>query len=263
MKEKKLIPERRRSKIIELLDINDSISIFNLAEEFKVSIITIRRDLELLESKGLINKIYGGITKKTDKVLEIHFLKQLNKMRKEKSRIAIECAKRIEDGFTILLHGGTTCFEIAKKLSNKKNLKIITCSPSIIDYLWKEIINRKNSHQIYCPGGELQITSNFFTGRHSESFFKDISIDIAFIGVIALDTSNGYMVTAEREGLLVKEIISASDITIAPTDHSKFNKKTFIKTDILNSIDEIITDRGLSDKIYDKFIENKIKVTRV
>jgi DeoR/GlpR family transcriptional regulator of sugar metabolism len=263
MNTKKLIPENRRNRIIELIKIKNSISVLELIKEFNVSEITIRRDLEILEKRGLIDKTYGGASKRSDQISEIHYLKQITKMIKEKRHIAAECVKRIKDNSTILLHGGTTCLEIAKNLNTKRSLKIISCFPPIIDYLWKETVNRDVNFEIYCPGGKLQIVSNLFTGNHGQNFFKDITIDLAFIGVIALNSIDGFMVTTEEEAQLLLSILNASRRVIAPMDHSKFNKSAFIKLGLLDKIEEIITDKGLNNSIYQEFTNRNIKITRV
>ena len=88
MNTKKLIPENRRNRIIELIKIKNSISVLELIKEFNVSEITIRRDLEILEKRGLIDKTYGGASKRSDQISEIHYLKQITKMIKEKRHIA-------------------------------------------------------------------------------------------------------------------------------------------------------------------------------
>jgi len=258
-----MIPENRRNQIIELVKIKNSISIPELVKQFNVSEITVRRDLEILEKRGLIDKTYGGASKRSDQISEIHYLKQITKMLKEKRYIASECIKRIKDDSTVLLHGGTTCLEIAKNLNSKRNLKIITCFPPIIDYLWKETVNKGKNFEIYCPGGKLQIASNLFTGNYSQNFFKDITINISFIGVIALNINDGFMVTTEEEARLLKAIVDASESVIAPMDHSKFNKSAFIKMGLLDRVDEIITDKGLDDKIFEEFIMKNIKISRV
>ena len=258
-----MIPENRRNQIIELVKVKNSISIPELKEQFNVSEITIRRDLEILEKRGLIDKTYGGAARRSDQISEIHYLKQITKMQKEKRHIAAECVKRIKDGSTILLQGGTTCLEIAKNLSSKRNLKIITCFPPILDYLWIETINRNTNFEIYCPGGKLQVVSNLFTGNYTQGFFRDITINISFIGVIALNINDGFMVTTEEEAQVVNAIFNASEKVIAPMDHSKFNKSAFIKIGLLDKVDEIITDSGLNDEIYADFSKSNIKITRV
>lgn len=260
---KSIIPEERRNNIVDFLNKNKTATIENLKDFFNVSEITIRRDLYLLEQKGLIEKVYGGARSKKQLVSEIIFLKQLNKMVDEKKRIAIECAKRIHDGMTVVIHGGSTCLEIAKNLNNKKNLKIVTCSPSIVSVLWDLSIKKYLGFDIYCPGGKLQISPYFFTGKHSAQFFNNINIDIAFIGVIALNIEEGFMTTKEDEAELLLAIINSSKKIIAPTDHSKFTKSAFIKVGSLKMIDEIITDCGLKDEIYNKFIKKNIIITRV
>ena len=262
MKEKKIIPEIRRNKIIEFIKINKTISLVELINEFNVSEITIRRDLSLLEKRGLIDKIYGGATKKPEQISEIRYLRQLSKMVNEKRRIAVECSKRIKDNYIILLHGGTTCLEIAKNISTKKNLTIITCFPPIIEHLWKESAHNKRSFDIFCPGGKLNIASNLFTGDHGQVFFDNIVIDLSFIGVIALNPFDGFMTTTKEEANLLKSIVKSSKKIIAPADHSKFSKTAFIKVGLLDDIDEIITDKGLSNEVINEFSKFNLKITK-
>ena len=262
MASKKLIPEKRRDELVELINKYNTISISKLKNEFNVSEITIHRDLSILEQRGLINKIYGGGTKRIKKISEVHYLKQISRMLKEKRNIAAECVKRIENDSVILLHDGTTCLEIAKNLNKKNNLKIITYFPPIIEYLWKEVINKDKNFEIYCPGGKLNVAGNFFAPDANHDYLKNISVDLAFIGVIAIDLRSGLMVTSEEEARVLKSIMKVSKKIIAPIDHSKFSKSAFFKLGLLNKINEIITDKGLSDDIYNNFKERNFNIIR-
>src|SRR5690606_20262479 len=112
--------------ILELLKEDGSAKVVNLAKIFKVTVATIRQDLEKLEKEGLVVREHGGVYLKNieDQVRAFLLAQQDNLDKKE--RIARKCVEFIESGDTIILDSGSTTTEIAKKLTNIKNLTVIT-----------------------------------------------------------------------------------------------------------------------------------------
>ena len=107
--------EERRTFIIRELEENHAVKILDLSKRLKVTRETIRKDLYLLEKKGLIKKIHGGAVLETTNQ-ETDYEKRKNEFHAEKTAIAKRAASYIEEGDTIYLDYGTTTLELAKEI---------------------------------------------------------------------------------------------------------------------------------------------------
>ncbi|MFA7125801.1 MAG: DeoR/GlpR family DNA-binding transcription regulator, partial [Sphaerochaetaceae bacterium] len=123
-----MMVHERRSQIVEMLKHERTLKVNSLVSEFNVSIETIRRDLEYLEENGFLKRVYGGAVRQGAFSDEPSYDTREVKNLEAKKAIAIEAAKLIENGDTVFFDIGTTCLEVAKLLSDKKDLIILTIS---------------------------------------------------------------------------------------------------------------------------------------
>ena len=122
----------RINNIQKMLEKEHSLSINHLCEVFQVSKNTIRRDIAELDKRGLINKVYGGITlKETDSIEP--FTQRQSKNSLKKQRVAQLAASLVEDNDVIFIDSGTTTLHMIPYLLEKKNLTIITASVNVIN----------------------------------------------------------------------------------------------------------------------------------
>ena len=123
--------DQRQNEIIKLLSVEKSVKTESLASHFNVSMETIRRDINTLERAGLIRKVYGGICLPSDTVhltaLD-NWNERLNQYHGEKVRIATKALELIPDYCVIALDIGTTAYELARLLGQKRGLSVITNS---------------------------------------------------------------------------------------------------------------------------------------
>ncbi len=244
------VPEKRRIEIKKLLNKNQSISVANLSKLFKVSEITIRRDLQKLHNEGFIEKVHGGAISKLlkEEYLPI-YLEDIKRNKEKKERIAKEAAKLIKDGDSIVLESGTTCLELVYNLSEKKNIKVFTASVSLAYELWKIAVNR-NDIDLYICGGFIETKSNTLVGGYAVQFFNNIDADIAFVGAVAISVEKGFATTSSQlDADVTNAILNNSRRKILIADSSKFYKSAHIKVFPLNILETIITDSGIDEKI--------------
>ena len=120
--EKTRMPWKRQSKIMELIEKENMVSVRRLSDIFNVSYLTIREDLEKLENKGLLKKVHGGAVLVEKIESEPVFKKQIKLFKNEKEKIAFEASNRINNGDTIIIESGSTGLAMIKHLENKKIL---------------------------------------------------------------------------------------------------------------------------------------------
>ncbi|MDD5659094.1 MAG: DeoR/GlpR family DNA-binding transcription regulator [Actinomycetota bacterium] len=256
------IPEKRRIEIRNLIQQEKSVSVEKIAKLFDISPITVRRDLEKLHERGLISKVHGGAIYKDALASEPVFMNRINLFKEEKNRIALEAAKRINDGDSIIIESGRTCQSLVKYLVNKNSLKIATAGFSIAIELLN-LLNMGKDFEISICGGILRAGSSIYVGPHAVNFFNSINVDKSFIGAVAISIKKGLSTATQFDAELSRAIVDSGREIILLTDSSKFGTESYINFMPLTDIDEIITDNNLDKEYAAKIKELGIKLTLV
>jgi DeoR/GlpR family transcriptional regulator of sugar metabolism len=256
-----MIPQARRNKILEYVRQKKTATISEIAEKFNFSEVTIRRDLSSLAKENQIKKVYGGCMAVDDVVREPVFLQRIHENIIEKNRIAQEAQKRISDGDIVLLESGSTCLELAKNLSGKKGLKIITTCPHILNTLCDMKRSGKIDGDIMCSGGIWREEPDIFIGPQAINFFNGLKINIAFFSPVAMNLEDGWMGANSFEVELLRKIVSVSEKVIGIMISSKLEKISLAGIGPASLFDEIITDSSLPEDIYKKYTAAGIKIT--
>jgi DeoR/GlpR family transcriptional regulator of sugar metabolism len=258
------IPEKRRLEIRKAIADNGSLSVSSLANIFKVSELTIRRDLNKLEQEGHLEKVHGGaILKDTSVEYDPVYLKDIKLFKKEKEKISVEAAKRIKDNNVIIIESGTTCLRLVNHIGNKNSLTVFSASVPIVYELWKNSSKFMDLDINIC-GGLIEKKSNTLIGSQAVNYFNNINADIAFISAVGISIEKMNILTnSQLDADVTQSIIQCSKKNILLVDSSKFLKKARYAAASLKSFDEIITDSSIDSKILGKIKKNSIKVTLV
>ena len=248
----------RKQEILRKLQINGTVSTQILADELDVSSMTIRRDLNQLAENGLIKLNHGGAVLNSSSLFEHNMNIKSGIMFEEKVRIAQKCLEYINDGDSIFLDAGTTANELARILSAKKQLVILTNSLLAAN----SAVAINNSKIIMCPG-EFRELSMAYMGPLTNSFVSQFTIDTFFLAVDGISLNGGISVPDILDGTTKQTLIDISRKVICIADSSKFNSTFLYQIAPLKKIDLIITDTGLDDQTYQQFLLNKINIIRV
>lgn len=151
------ITEERRSQLARILVTEGSVKVGVLAERFGVSTETIRKDLIFLEKEGLAKKSHGGAVS-SGALFERPLAARSMEHVAEKAKIARTAVEMIPDGGVAILDAGSTTYQIAKLLTLKKGITILTNSASIAHVL------SGTSNTVFSLGGEMRGTSMAFVG---------------------------------------------------------------------------------------------------
>ena len=155
----------RRQEILKRLQTNGMVSIQSLADELQVSSMTIRRDLNRFADQGLVRMESGGALLNSSTLYEHNMTIKSGIMFDEKVRIAQKCLDFIKEGDSIFLDAGTTTNELARLLSVRKNLVVMTNSLLAAN----SMIGMRDSKIIMCPG-EFRELSMAYLGPLTASF---------------------------------------------------------------------------------------------
>lgn len=247
----------RRMKILKKLSVNDQVFVNELSKEFSVSEVTIRNDLEQLESKQLLIRARGGAMS-TNQV--VSFDLQLGEKHKlnmsEKVRIGKAAAKLIKESDTLILDSGTTTLEIIRNIDpSLNNVTVITNALNIAN----QLVSTPNVNLII-PGGVLRKNSLSLIGPLAEKSFRNFFVDKVFLGVDGFDTLNGISTPNIEEAFLNQIMIEVAREVIVVADSSKFLRKSLAFICKLDRINTVITDSGISDEDKKRLEDAGIKV---
>ena len=216
-----------------------------LCAQFDMSIETVRRDLAELEKMGIVHRIYGGAVlidtnSYPDAISPWDY--RSSSHTDEKQAIAEETIKWIPDNATVALDSGTTMMQIAKLLSRKKDLKVITN-----DIRVAMTLSESTDHEICLVGGIVKQSDLITLGHFSTDFLNSIAhIDITILTADGFDTKIGMYDHNYNMCNLKMSYIQHSQQVIAVMDSTKFNVKAPYRVCEAKDIDLLITDNSLS-----------------
>lgn len=241
----------RHQHILEKLQNNGHVSVKELSSEMKVSEVTIRKDLQLLEDKNLLFRTYGGGSKTNPYINDRPVSEKEALNREEKNKIAKVAAAMIGNNDSIIIASGTTMLALARSLNPEKHLTIITSALNVA----LELSGNKNMDVLQL-GGQIRQSSSSVVGPYAEHILEDVSCSLLFLGVDGIDLAMGLTTTNLMEARLNQKMIEAAQTTVVLADSSKFGRRGLAKICALDQIQHIITDDGISTALV-KLLEDK------
>lgn len=234
-----MIIYERQQAILNYLKQNKFSTVKELSKIVWASESSVRRDIKVLEQKGYVNQMYGGIALSghSNNVVPISLRDSSNSSIKDE--LAKEASKQIFDGATILMDGSSTVRRIIQYTTRFKNLKIITNNQLIF-------LECTHPHiKLYCTGGLYDSQSNIFLGSTAESYINNINADIVFFSSQAISNDGEISDVSEEETSLRRVMLSRAKKKIFLCDSSKLGlKKTFTLCS-KDDVDLIICDKKL------------------
>ena len=233
----------RRLAIFDKLLNEKRVVVMNLAEEFNVTPMTIRRDLSVLEKQGVITTYYGGASLNEGAASEPSFMLKNKNAIDEKMAIAYEASKLINEGDSVYIDCGTTCYNIGRFLKNKK-ITVLTNSIRLI-----ETIKEKDRIDIIVAPGVYSRIAEAALSSSTIEFFSHHHVDKAFVTSQGFDLIKGASVPEEMDGKVKSSIYPISKQNILLIDHTKFGQVFFSIHGLPSEYDMIITDEGVDPAI--------------
>ena len=250
------------SRVEEIKDImlkDGQASISALCKKFGVSSVTIRHDLQSLEDQGFLKRTHGGaVLSSREKRLVNRTWFEVFPSPEKKRSIAIEAEKIIKDGMWVYLSSGVTCYELAKKLVNRK-LNIVTSGLNTAMLL----IENSDSVNVFLPGGIVKKHDGkdlFLSGEWFLQSISNIRVDIAFMTIAGVDLEAGLTISDSNEITLVNKIKDISDKVYLFVDSDKFDYRSFMQAASMEYPDAVITNRDIPNKYVQYFKEHNIEL---
>ncbi len=246
----------RHEIILNKLKETGKVNVQALSTDLDVSDVTIRKDLRILEDKGLLFRTHGGATLSNPYTSDRPVHEKEKVQGEEKRAIAEEAVKLIGDNDSIILASGTTILAVARKIHSTKRLNVITSALNVS----LELAQHENV-EILQLGGQLRPTSTSVVGPYAEQFLEGITCGILFLGVDGIDLDYGLTTSNLMEASLNQKFIEVAQYTVVVADYTKFGKRGFSRICNLDKVQHIITDEGITPETVSKLEEAGVQVT--
>lgn len=230
------------SKILEEQKINT----IELAQELKLSEDTIRRDLNELDCKGLLVKVYGGAFPLTNKSPDIFNMVIVNEDKKK--TIGKKALSLLADGQVIILSGGTTNLAFSKLIPSDLKATVYTYSLPIAMQL-----SQHSNIELIFIGGKLQKNAMVTIGMDVVQVLSTLKADICFMGASSINVKLGLTEMGYEVSLVKKAMLQASDKVVSMVTSEKLNTKMPYGVCELKQLNTIITDLNPKDTRLEEY----------
>ena len=249
---------QRRKQVLMVLKERRRVTIEGLAKDLEVSTMTIRRDLRRLADEDIVTLVHGGAVYNEGGAYLPALTVREKTMRREKSAIAEYCAQQIPEGSAVYLDNGSTTVEIADALRGKQNIAVLSHSLPVLN-----ILSHAKNIQLISVSGIYEPRAKGFFGDLALRMLRQFRIDIAFLGVTAVDADDGVMSAVFYEQALKKVLVERAKKKILAIDHTKIGGSSFLKVCDLHEIDGIVTDKFADATFIAKAKRMGIEVAQV
>ena len=245
--------ETRRSRLRELVQSRGFAALGELAESLDVSESTIRRDVEHLEQLGDARRTHGGVFWTGESATMRIFETRRDDRWSSKQAIGEAAAALVEDHDTILLDGGSTTYELARRLVDRP-LQVVTNSLPVA-----HLLSSSQSIDLVMIGGCVRGRTAVAIGPLADEMLRSVSVAKAFLSVAGV-TERGYfnsdMMLVESE----KAMLASADQTIVVADSSKFGRVSLSRLCGLEDVDVVVTDGALDSIWNDRLADGAVNV---
>jgi len=254
-----LFSEERRAKIVELLQKSGKVTVAELARILKVSQVTIRKDLDLLEQDGELLRTHGGAILPAHSKSEWNFIRKIHQMENEKRAIAAKAVTFIEDGDTVIVDSSSTNYYLALEIAKRdwKHLTVVTNNVFIAEKLMEGHVD------VLVLGGVVRENSLSLVGPWAMRFLEEIHVDKAFLGTTGVSKEKGFMTPNLVEAEVKRQMVKSSNKVIIVTDWTKFKRQAFASFALIEEVDMVITDRGIDAICEEMLVEKGVRVEKV
>lgn len=242
----------RHKYILEKLEKFGFIRITDVAEELGVTKVTIRKDVNILEGKGLLFKAHGSARLANPHIANRDLVTKSTLNREAKTRIAERAAQIIAQEDSIMISAGSTTYALAEAIhdmSPSLTLNVVTPFLKI-----SALLNEVETIFVEQLGGRVYKKSFATRGESAAETLDTMVCSKFFMGVDGFDPDFGITTSTIEEAVLSRKMMAAASKVIVLTDSSKFSRHGFGRVSSIEEIDVVITDKGIAPEMV-KIIE--------
>jgi len=249
-----LIPAQRREKIQEYLALHQIARTVDLCDLLETSEATVRRDLEWLEQRGILERTHGGAIFSQRMTLEQEYQQRAQHNPEEKKKIGELAASLIEDGDIVFINSGTTVTQVLQHIRRDSRITVFTNNVSAVADIGDP------GFRYHLIGGEFQHRSNSLAGRFALDNLNLVYANKAILGVDGISLKHGCTVPSLPESDVVRKMIERTKgQIIIVADHSKWGVVSNFQVANISEIDKFITDAHLDHSAVEALAEQNIE----
>ena len=250
---------QRRDLIAHLILERGRVQVTELMEEYGLTDTSIRRDLSILEKKGVIRRVHGGAVSTNEGLQILDLEKRITQNITDKKRIGAAAAKLIQPRDVILMDSGTTVLQVARNipesLRQMGTLRIMTNSTLLLDEMgtWA-------TPNLLLLGGIFLPDHRVTVGPQVLESLKQISAHRAFLGCDGLTLEGGITSAHPLVAQTGREMAGRADQVIVLADHSKLGRAGFVPIMPISEIDVLVTDSLASEQMVQELRQRGVEV---
>ena len=234
----------RKEKIRQLVHETGGVSVTELCAHFGVSEATIRRDLEELGTKGVVQRVHGGAIRLQSPAPEPPILQRTHDQAEFKDQIGRAAAELIGDGETVFLGSGSTVLAVAKYLRGRRSLTVISNSLPVIN-----LLADSPDITVIALGGLLRQSELSLIGHIAEHSLVELRADKVVMGIRAVHLEHGLTNDYLPETMTDRAVVKLSNKVILVADHTKVGRTAPALVAPLSAVDTLVTDSGVAPEV--------------
>jgi DeoR family fructose operon transcriptional repressor len=251
---KPLIPAQRREKIQEFLSVHQIARTTDLMGLLETSEATVRRDLEWLEQKGILERTHGGAILSQRVIFEQEYQQRAQHFPEEKKRIGELAASLIEEGDIVFINSGTTATQVLQHIKPNSRITVFTNNVNAALELGDP------GFHYNLIGGEFQSRSNSLAGRFALDNLNLVFANKVILGVDGISQKHGCTVPTNAEAEVVRKMIDRTKgQVIVVADHSKWGAVSNFPVAGIGEVDKLVTDEGFSKEAIQDLAEHSVE----
>ncbi|MDP9391606.1 MAG: DeoR/GlpR family DNA-binding transcription regulator [Actinomycetota bacterium] len=229
--------ERMRRRIVQ----QGFVRIEDLVDEHRVSLMTVHRDLDLLQREGWLRKVRGGATAQPSPVHHGDVRHRAQAMAQRKQEIAQAALELVRPGMSVLVDESTTGLALADLLPSRGPLTVVTNFLAVVNLLAAE-----ERVDLVALGGDYYPAYDAFLGLRTSEALSSLRADLLFMSTTAVTDAHCYH--QSQETVAVKRaLMAAADRRVLLLDHSKFDKRGLYQLAPLTDFDLVVVDDGTGE----------------
>ena len=234
--------EVRRSEILEMVVTQRTVQVDQLAEAFGVSKMTIHRDLNSLQKRGLVRRIHGGVTAEKSVIFESSFQFRLAQANAEKRLLAKTAAEYISPGDAIVLDDSSTTLHVIEFIEGLEPLTVLSNSLAVIERL-----RDRDGINLVGLGGSFNRQFNGFFGLACEQMLESFRVDTV---IMSTTTIQGTSIHSQQEEVVraKRAMMKIAKTKILLADASKFSGTALHYIADLRAFDHVLISGEVADE---------------
>jgi DeoR family transcriptional regulator of aga operon len=253
----------RRARILDLLSAGGFVKVAELSALFGVSEVTIRTDLDSLESTGELDRVHGGaVTAASPRRTEPAFEEALGSQWHEKLSIAAHAASLVSPGDSVIVDVGTTAAAFARALVERSDLHDVVVITNGLK-IALELERALPRFSVIVTGGTLRALQHSLVNPLADGLFDSLHADIAFIGCNGVDSVRGVTNINLPEAEMKRRMLGAATRRIVLADGSKIGQVHLGRVADVSGVDAVITGQSARARPLGELREAGLDVTRV